>query len=197
MRRFRAATLVVASSVLTCGCLADTGANRVSTPARDEMLEYTAADHALRALVNADKAAARGDTAVLRDALAVLEQLAVRPSSEAERETLDKWQELAPREEPPLRGSALGPAFRKGALAPGRHIAIAQTFLAGQRAELAVETTGSGSLSIEVLDSNDKAVCMRNGSRAQCSWLPLFTERHSIRLTNRSSRSLTYYLVIE
>lgn len=184
--------------LLSSGCATDVQerSNQVA-PSMQTGPFQSAADRAAFALKQADRAAEQEDAEALRASLHMLERLAVRPEGVSEAEMLAAWQARAPRDSPPLRGSALGPAFRRGLLKPGGQMQIAQTFLAGQRAHLAIEIRDGGPFRVDVMDSEEKSVCSRTGKRARCTWLPLFTERHSIRLANRSERDLTYFLVIE
>jgi hypothetical protein len=186
-----------ATALLSTGCVADKQERDVAVAPSPQVGALSAADRAALALKQADQAAEQGDAEALRASLRTLESLAVKPAGVAEKDMLATWLALAPRDHPPLRGSALGPAFRRGVLKPGGQTDIGQTFLAGQRAHLAIETRSGGPLRVDVMDSGEKSVCSRVGKRARCTWLPLFTERHSIRLANRSERDLTYFLAIE
>ncbi|MDB5720340.1 MAG: hypothetical protein JWP15_958 [Alphaproteobacteria bacterium] len=97
---------------------------------------------------------------------------------------------------PPLRGRALGPAYRRGTLDAGAELATEQVFLAGQKAVVALVPQPGRNLSILVA-SPDKPICARDAQppRATCSWLPLFTSRVRISVSNRGANPATYYLV--
>lgn len=97
---------------------------------------------------------------------------------------------------PPMRGRLLGPAYRSGRIAPGASISTEQIFLAGQRAEVAIVPHGAGTLTMRI-GEGDTAICERRvaAPRGGCSWIPTFTRRIEIRLTNASTQPLRYWLV--
>ena len=96
----------------------------------------------------------------------------------------------------PNRGRALGPAYRRGVLAPGQTLATQQVFLAGQKAEVALVPEPGRTLAIRIA-APDQQICERATSapRTVCSWLPVFTHRVEIRVANASARPAAYYLV--
>lgn len=97
---------------------------------------------------------------------------------------------------PPVRGRALGPAYSRGSLAPGATLSTEQVFLAGQRAEIALVPQPRRSLTIRVANK-DKPICERAsaGPRIKCDWIPIFTNRVQIRVTNPGPAPALYYLV--
>jgi hypothetical protein len=98
--------------------------------------------------------------------------------------------------EPPVRGRALGPAYRRGVLAPGATLSTQQVFLAGQKAEVALVPEPGRTLAFRIA-GRDEQICERTATapRAACSWLPVFTNRVEIRISNPSARPARYYLV--
>lgn len=108
----------------------------------------------------------------------------------------------------PWRGRALGPAYRRAVVQPGESLVIQQIFLAGQRAQIAAQVTGSnagqvspqgtsGAVAMAISNPRAEAVCTRQvAPRASCNWLPIFTERFAIALQNNGSRAASVYLVV-
>lgn len=98
----------------------------------------------------------------------------------------------------PMRGRILGPAYRRGTLSAGSSVTLVQLFDGGKQARVAVATPGDGPLGIAVLDGNGKPVCPVNVSRSgACNWVPPFSARHQIVLSNPSATQSAYYLVID
>jgi hypothetical protein len=100
----------------------------------------------------------------------------------------------------PWRGRALGPAYRRAVVAPGESLVIQQIFLAGQRAQIAAQVAGStsgGQVDLAISNPRAEPVCTRQlAPRASCNWLPIFTERFAIALTNTGNREASVYLVV-
>lgn len=95
-----------------------------------------------------------------------------------------------------FRGRTLGPAYRSGTLAPGASFATEQSFLAGQKAMIAIVPAPDRTLTMQVR-TPEKPICAGGVSapRAVCSWLPVFTTRVEIRITNTGKAPARYYLV--
>ena len=74
---------------------------------------------------------------------------------------------------------------------------IEQTFLSGQKASIALSATDGKVLGLSVLDGKEKPVCREQSQRTSCSWIPLFTQRHTIRVRNPGPREVRYFLVID
>ena len=158
------------------------------------------ADEAALAIARGVAAEEAGDAAAMLEAARSLDSLGARAPS-PEEDLAARWRSLARErglpEEPPLRGRALGPAYKKGVLAPGTMLATEQVFLAGQAAEVALVPSGGAALAMRVV-ARGKPICAREAAeppRATCAWLPIFTERVSISVENRGSRPAAYYLV--
>lgn len=96
----------------------------------------------------------------------------------------------------PLRGRALGPAYRRMLLEPRTSLRLEQTFLAGQRAQIEVVAWNHASFQLEVKDDEGKPVCITTRS-AKCTWLPAWTTRYRVDLSNPSANAGTYFLVIQ
>ena len=125
-------------------------------------------------------------------------QVAVADGAPAEEDTLSQWREQAAETEktPPFRGRALGPAYRRATIQPGETIRIEQIFYAGQRAEIAGQSLGGQPVHLDIRNQRTQAVCSAQLTPAgTCRWLPLFTERFQIDLTNRSKKPASVYIV--
>lgn len=96
----------------------------------------------------------------------------------------------------PWRGRALGPAYRRARVGAGESLRIEQVFLAGQRAEIAAQASGGGQVALAIANPRSEAVCEKElAPRANCNWLPIFTERFSIELKNSGSQPASVYIV--
>jgi hypothetical protein len=95
-----------------------------------------------------------------------------------------------------FRGRTLGPAYRRARIAPGGRMEIEQIFYAGERAEIAAQSQGGQPIALAIRNPRTQAVCNTElAPKARCSWLPLFTERFSIELVNRSRTDASIYIV--
>ena len=155
--------------------------------------DASAPERLVAALSEAERAMASHDVDALGSALAAIERLGGRPAGEEEREAFDRWKLAAP-DHVPTRGRLRGPAFRSGTIAPGASMTIEQAFLAGQKAEVALEAKGA-EIGLSVA-ADDEMLCDRSGPRAACRWVPVFTRRHAIRLVNRGDRPARYHLAM-
>jgi hypothetical protein len=149
------------------------------------------------ALAAADRAAEAGDRPALARALADVEALGGRPESPAEEVLLAAWHAQSGTAAIPLRGRTLGRGYRSGTITPGSNMVIAQTFLSGQKASIALSAADGKVLGLSVVDGTDRQVCQEEARRASCSWVPLFTQRHTIQLRNPGPREVRYFLVID
>lgn len=126
-----------------------------------------------------------------------LDALNVRPAADEAEDPLGRWRsEHVTQGTTPWRGRALGPAYRRARVEPGQKLRIEQVFLAGQRAEIAAQTSGGGQVALAVAGPRSEAICERNlAPSGRCNWLPIFTERFSIELENRGNRTASVYIV--
>lgn len=125
-------------------------------------------------------------------------QVAVAQGAMAEEDTLSQWREQAAAtdQRPPFRGRALGPAYRRATIQPGETIRIEQIFYAGERAEIAGQSVGGEPVHLDIRNQRTQQVCTAQLQPAgTCRWLPLFTERFQIDLTNRSKKPASVYIV--
>lgn len=196
MNRIRTA-LIVASAMLA-GCASSVGADPVrpdaiqSDPVAADTLRQIAA-----LLEQADDAGRRGDVAALGTVLAKLDAMAATPQGEHAGRMMEEWRALAPDAAPPLRGRALGPAFRTGRIAPAQAEIFEQTFLAGKRAAIVASTPSDAVLALQVSRADAAPVCHETARQSRCSWTPVFTGRYAIRISNPGREARRYFLVIE
>ncbi|MBA4353326.1 MAG: hypothetical protein C0409_01410, partial [Novosphingobium sp.] len=146
----------------------------------------------------AEAESAQGDPRRLGVLLAALDGLGARPADGAS-DPLDGWRAQAERPQtPPYRGRVLGPAYRSGMLDPGKSVRLPQLFDGGRAARVAVATPGLAGLDFTVLDGEAKPVCPPGKARnRQCTWTPLYSGRFEIVLSNPSTNTTGYYLVID
>jgi hypothetical protein len=164
------------------------GADRVDGPA-DRVADALAAG----------EMAATGEALVA--AAARLDRLAAHPMDGGE-DLAARWRAqgaaLGVRDEtPPMRGRALGPAYRTGQLGAGAHIDLEQIFLGGEAAVVVVVPEAGRSLHVSVADADRAPVCGRavEPPKGACRWLPIFTTRFRISVTNPAPTPARYYLV--
>ncbi|BAK64899.1 hypothetical protein SLG_02240 [Sphingobium sp. SYK-6] len=195
-----AAVLTAMLASLPAGCASPQARGAASLPAAP----VTRADMVARLLVAAEQAANAPDPQPgrLAEALAALDRLGARPApgaTDSLTDPLPGWRTSAPNAAvPTMRGRLLGPAYRRGHLEPGATTTLAQLFDGGRQARVAIAAAGGGPLGIAVLDGTGKPVCpVRQGTGSQCSWVPPFSGRHHIRLSNPGAMRVAYYLVIE
>ena len=80
--------------------------------------------------------------------------------------------------------------------AAGESLRIEQIFYAGQRAEIAAQASDSDTVALAISNPRAEAVCAKDlAPRANCNWLPIFTERFSIELKNHGSAPASVYIV--
>ncbi|MES2988825.1 MAG: hypothetical protein V4808_13040 [Pseudomonadota bacterium] len=160
----------------------------------------TPTDSASAAIARGATAEAAGDGRGMLAAARTLEALGAAPrSGEADLAAYWRAQALARGVKdklPPVRGRALGPAYSRGSLSPGATLSTEQVFLAGQKAEVALVPQPGRNLAITVV-LKERSICARAsaGPRIKCDWIPTFTDRVQIRITNSGRVSALYYLV--
>ena len=182
---------LIFSIVAAAVAAASSGANGAMGAPADDPVERVAI-----ILASGEAALAAGRTQALRDALARLEASGAKP---LETDAALRWRaHLGRRAPPPQRGRGLGPGYRLGTLASGEILRLEQIFLGGERADIAAQTLGSGALRLEIAASdNGHAACAPPAAiRSRCHWVPVFTQRFAIRLTNISGAPVPYYLAI-
>lgn len=153
------------------------------------------------ALYRGEQAERSRDPRAMIEAARALELLGAKPVEGGE-DAASRWRDLARAggvEAPPsvYRGRALGPAYRQGILAPRAVLATEQVFLAGQKAMVSVVPEAGRMLAMRIAAPGQASICAQDVAppRAVCSWLPVFTRRVEIRLSNPDDRPSRYYLV--
>lgn len=194
--------LCAAMAPCVAGCASGSVASAAAAPpiaADANPVERVAA-----AMAQADEAAngTTVDTARLSQALAQLDAFGAKPASDnAGEDPAPAWSArlaAAGGSPPPLRGRALGPAYRNGVVKPGEAVVIEQIFLGGKSARVAVSAAGGQALALRVTDPAPRTMCQPAASaRGTCTWLPLFTQRYAIALTNEGKVAVRYYLVVD
>ncbi len=193
---------VMAILALTTGCA---GAQRASPDvgAAPIMHPVAAADPADvaeqvgTALAMAAEAERRNDTAALARAALQLEQLGARPQTDSDNAALQRWRSALPATAPPMRGRALGPAYRSGKLGPGTAMQLNQTFLGGRSAQIIVRVAHGTVPSLVVHDQSDRQVCAARTDPIRCRWVPLYTQRHRIEMVNSGNEMSQFFVVFD
>lgn len=158
------------------------------------------ADQVAAALARADVAARKGDRSGLSRALIELDVAGAHPLEATAPDPVVAWRSRAMPAKVVLRGRALGPAYRSGRLAGNTRDSLAQLFLSGRDASVALSAPEGGRLAMTVRDKDERPVCRgETGSFARngCRWVPLYTQRYTIEVTNLGARDTTYFLVID
>ena len=99
--------------------------------------------------------------------------------------------------EPAYRDRALGAGYRMIALPAGATMQFDQTFLAGQRARVAIVPLTKGEFGLSVRDDQGQSVCARPADASQCDWVPNWTTRYEILLSNLGKVKSHYYIVMQ
>ncbi|HEY5723727.1 MAG TPA: hypothetical protein VIT45_15550 [Allosphingosinicella sp.] len=166
----------------------------------DSLVEKVAA-----ALARGERAeAGPGGAARLAEAGRLLAVAGARPAEAGEPDLALHWADLAARRGTKAdlvwRDRALGPAYRRGRVAPHASVSLDQLFLAGRKAEIALMPVGGrGRLVLDVTDDKGGLICRRRASDppVKCAWLPVYTTRHAIRVRNEGAVPADYYLVMK
>ena len=126
-----------------------------------------------------------------------LDALDVRLAEGAPEDPLASWrQDHQASGAAPWRGRALGPAYRRARVEAGQSLRIEQIFYAGERAQIAAQASGGGTVALAINDPRAEPVCEQQlAPRAACNWLPIYTERFSILLENTGSTPASVYIV--
>lgn len=152
-------------------------------------------DRAVDALTAGSHAAARGDRTRLQAAAAALRSSGARPVAGDDVASL--WLRGTHGREPlPERDRALGPGYRALRLDGGDSATFEQTFLAGQRARIAVIPMQGSTFALSVSDGSARA-CDGSPSHPRCDWVPSYTARFTIRIANPDVRRGQYFVVVQ
>jgi len=158
----------------------------------------TSFDRVAAALAAGATAEAVGDRNVLRDAASLLASAGAVPA-DGQDDLSRRWgsaRTTSPQPVPAYRDRALGPAYRAISLPAGSAAVFQQTFLAGQRARIAVIGVRRSDFLLSVTDDGDAKIC-ETTSRAACDWVPPWTTRFKLRVVNSGKLPGTYYLLIQ
>lgn len=195
MTRMPAIAVLALFASASAGCATAQSPPAQGAAATDQAA--TSAGQLASTLAAAETANAEGDARKLARLLARIDALGAQPLDDASSQLVGAWRNTAPGTRAPMRGPALGPGFRSGMLAPGKRAALEQTFLSGRKATIAVAASGGEGVALDVTGRADKTVCSKRGTRTECRWIPTFTERHRIIVSNPNGKPVRYYLVIE
>jgi hypothetical protein len=158
-------------------------------------------DRAVQALGRGDSAARSGDRRLLSRAAVALRASGAAPVA-GDEDLAARWLHRGlhragvsgPAVE---RDRALGPGYRNMGLPAGTSARFNQTFLAGQRARIAVVPTGRADYAMVVTDDNEAIVCRASPGHDRCDWVPTYTARFKIELRNPGRAQGKYYLVVQ
>lgn len=173
------------------------GAAAAQTPA--------AGDAVLQTLAAGEAARGQGDYAALLRAGQALRLLGAHPA-EGDVDLAAQWVREATDHGATLpsdatyRGAALGPAYKRGALAGRGSFSVKQLFLAGQTARIAVAPVdGGAALSVSVKGMDGATLCTKSivGQGAECAWMPVFTDRYAITIENEGTRPAAFFLTMK
>lgn len=152
-----------------------------------------------RAFADAADAEAKGDAKALAKAVRVIDASGSRPLVESTGDPLPGWRNRAVAAGAPVyRGRPLGPGYRSGLLNPGGRETFNQLFLSGTGASIALSAPTGDRLALRVLDPQAKPICTdETGRGGMCRWVPLFTQRYTIEVSNLGKGDARYFLVVE
>ncbi len=160
-----------------------------------------------------DKAKLDKDAQAMADAALALTQIGAKPLGDSAPDLAKEWKDAALAIEPSLqdiafRGRVKGPAYRKKVLAAGATEVLQEIYYASEKAELSLQTLSGQTVSGQALELNIveqaenvtgsiEAVCTLKLSAepATCQWLPLWTAKYNITITNHSKSPVPYLLV--
>jgi len=155
------------------------------------------AERIAEALAQAADAERTDNDAALAQAAQRLERLGAVPQDEAAKAILARWHAKLPTDAEPLRGRALGPAFRAAVLDPGAVTELNQTFLGGRSAKIVVRATRGSAPLLVVHDQANREVCKAHDNPITCRWVPLYTQRHRIEISNTGEDVSEFYIVFD
>jgi hypothetical protein len=194
----RALALVAGAAATLVGCAGPGQPPLVANAPAMPRQDTTRAEQLAEALVLADRAEQAGDTATLGKAALLIDRLAPDARTEADAEALRRWRGALPADAPPpLRGRALGPAYRSAVLMPGAATQLNQTFLGGRSARIVVKIAQGSALKLMVRDQAEREVCRADRDPVNCRWMPLYTQRHSIEIVNTGGATARFYIVFD
>lgn len=160
-------------------------------------------DRVLATLASGTTAEQNGNTAAMQTAAGALVREGAAPLNDGSDLAL-RWLSAgiaaggaAPTAAVPYRNRALGPGYRMIALQAGAATRFDQTFLAGQMARVAVVPLTKAEFGLSVRDDQGQPVCTKSTNAARCDWVPNWTTRYEIRVSNPGRITSNYYVVIQ
>lgn len=196
--------LAVAGLLLASGCagLPQVVPPRVAEPAPVGVSAATddapgRAERVAEALLMAAEAERAQDDAGLVRAASLLERLGATPQTDTDAAAMTRWLASLPGDAAPLRGRALGPAYRSGMLEPGGATQLHQTFLGGRSARIVLRVSKGPALRLVVSDQSNRQVCAVNDDPVTCRWMPLYTQRHRIEIVNTGRDQTEFFIVFD
>lgn len=190
----RALPLAAGTALALAGC-ASPGSAPAPVPAASAA--PARAEQLAEALLLADSAEQRGDSAALGKAALLIDRLGPEAQTVSDAETLSRWRASLPDGTPPLRGRALGPGYRSAVLMPGAATQLSQTFLGGRSAQIVVRVAEGSALKLMVRDQSERKVCEAESDPVNCRWLPIYTQRHRIEIVNTGGTMARFYIVFD
>lgn len=97
----------------------------------------------------------------------------------------------------PYRDRILGPGYRSITLERAGIWRVEQTFLAGQRARVAIATAAAKPFTMEIRNDDREAICRASPAHRQCDWVPAYTARYSIEVRNPGPLAGRYFIVMQ
>lgn len=147
----------------------------------------------------------------LNKAAGRLRQIGAVPLDENTSDLAKEWSDTAKtlptnvEDSAQYRGRVKGPAYRKEVLAGGEVLVLEEIYYASEKAELTLKTLSGDNLDVVVAlqpskdanTANDTPVCDAHTRTkiAACEWLPLWTAKYNITITNHGENPVPYVLV--
>ncbi|WP_296719622.1 hypothetical protein [Erythrobacter sp.] len=155
------------------------------------------AEQVAQALMMAAMAERAQDTAALAQATLRLDHLGAAPQTDDDAAAMERWRASLPNGSPPMRGRALGPAYRSATLRPGASTQLHQTFLGGRSAQIVLRVSRGPVPRLVVRDQSERQVCLASDDPIECRWVPLYTQRHQIEIVNAGPEQSEFYIVFD
>lgn len=195
--------LVLGACLTGCGSESQSTTPSMKSPSDTHMA-------ILEIIENGNKAHSEMNGDGLNDAAGKLRQIGAVPLDENTPDLAKKWADSAKtlpteaRDTPPYRGRVKGPAYRKEILAGGAELILEEIYYASEKAELTLKALNGEGLNVVVQIQPQAGkvhtgvpVCTAkaNVAPASCGWLPLWTAKYNITITNHGENPVPYVLV--
>lgn len=205
--------LVLGACLTGCGAESQSATSPAKTASGKTPSTHTPSDThivILEIIENGNKARAEMNGNGLNDAAGKLRQIGAVPLNEDTSDLAKEWSDTAKtlptetNDTPPYRGRVKGPAYRKEILAGGAELVLEEIYYASEKAELTLKTLSGEGLDVAVQIQpqageahTDAPVCRAkaNAAPASCEWLPLWTAKYNITITNHGENPVPYVLV--